>query len=1068
MDIKIQRFSGLYYFLIIIVLLSPIALLNTQPLNKINGDVSFISDSSLNGMHWRLVGPFRGGRALAASGIPGNPATFYFGSVDGGIWKTINAGVTWEPISDGQMNPSIGTLAISESNPNIIYAGTGEADMRSDITFGDGVYKSIDGGVHWKHIGLKDTKQIGKIIVDPQNPDIVLVAALGHPYGFNNERGVFKSTDGGKTWKKVLYKNDKTGAIDLAWDSKDPNVVYAAMWEAKRTPWSQYPPEEGPGSGLYKSTDEGNSWVEIKNNGLPDDTLGRIGISVVEGSHGEKVYALIEALHKGSGLYYSNNGGNSWQLMSNNIQITTRMWYFCQISVDPKNPKIIYAPNRSLFRSEDGGKTFIAVKGEPGGDDYHYVWIDPENDNHLITASDQGTVISLDNGQTWSSWYNQPTAQFYHVATDNQFPYRLYGAQQDAGTVSIASRSDYGVITFRDWYPVNAGESGYIVPDPVNPNIVYGGDTYGGLFRFERMTGQTQNISPWLLSSFGQPISEQKYRFTWTSPIGFDYNNPASLYFGAQVLLKTQDGGLNWEEVSPDLTGMENPKQNTSSTLTIDNAASKGMGVIYSFAFSKINTGVIWVGTDDGFIQLSKDGGKNWENVTPAELKPWSKIGIIEASHFNANVCYTAVDRHRLDDYSPYIYKTDDFGKHWKRIDSGLPLDAYVNVIREDPVAYDLLYAGTEKGVYVSFNGGENWYPLQINLSQVSVRDLKIHDNDLIAATHGRSFWILDDVSSLRQISTKSLNSDVYLFKPEDASRIRRTESHDTPLPPEFPHGENPPSGAIIDYYLKSNNEGPIELEISDQAGNIIRKYSRDDKFVMPAEMPYFNLDWLPKAKSLTGHGGINRFVWDLRYSNVPSRSIGYGSAVTGEGTVQGPQGPLVLPGIYKVTLIVNGKSYTQPLEVKMDPRVKASKKELSDQLQLALKIWNSSSDQFQLQGILDSLDEKVKTISTVNKADNMIFTETNNLELKIGSLNKSLNEIDLAGLEGTVMSADREPTQPMFQAYNISNNKLNLAIHEWKQIESNEIEKINGLLKKKGLLAIEVPKGNAIHYNFP
>ena len=682
--------------------------------NKLNSTSSFVSDSSQNSMRWRLVGPFRAGRALAAEGIPGQPSTFYFGSVDGGIWKSDNAGHTWEPISDGQINPSIGAIAISASNPKIIYVGTGEADMRSDITYGDGVYKSVDGGNKWVHIGLDDTRHIGKVLVDSNNPDIVLVAALGHAYASNKERGVFRTTDGGKNWEKVLYENDQTGAIDLSWDNKFPQVVYATLWNAQRTPWSQYPPDEGIGSGIYKSTNEGATWEKINSTDLPSDTLGRIGLSVVQNSHGNKLYTLIQAFHNGSGLYYSDDGGAHWQLKSNNPQIVTRMWYFGRVFVDPMNSDVVYIPNRSLFRSTDGGKTFIAIKGSPGGDDYHYLWIDPQNDNHLIVASDQGTVVSVDGGKTWSSWYNQPTAQFYHVAVDNQFPYRIYGAQQDAGTVSITSRSDYGQITFRDWYSINGGESGYIAPDPKNPNIVYGGDTYGGLSRFDRLTGQTQDISPWLLTSFGQPIAKIKYRFTWTSPLAFDLHNKNRIYYGAQKLLQTNDGGLHWKEISPDLTraGL-NIKNN-------DESSHIGWGVIYSIGVSPVKSGIIWIGTDDGLIQLTKDSGKHWQNVTPDEISPWNKISIIEASPFEANAAYAAVDKHRLNDFAPFIYKTNDFGKTWTRINNGIPSNSFVRVIRADPKVKGLLYAGTETGVYVSLNDGKFWQPLKLNMPTVS------------------------------------------------------------------------------------------------------------------------------------------------------------------------------------------------------------------------------------------------------------------------------------------------------------------------------------------------------------
>ncbi len=1029
---------------------------------------SLISDSANNGMRWRLIGPFRAGRALAAAGIPGDPATFYFGSVDGGVWKTTNAGVTWKPISDGQINPSIGALAISSSNPKIIYVGTGEADMRSDITYGGGVFKSIDGGVKWKYVGLKDTRHIGKILIDPKNPDVVLVAAFGRAYAPNKERGVFKTTDGGKSWEKVLYVNDKTGAIDLSWDVNDSKIIFASLWQAYRTPWSQYPPVEGNNSGIYKSTDEGKTWAKIGTQGLPDGPFGRIGVSVVQGSHGKKVYALIEALRRGSGLYYSNDGGNHWRFINNNHNIITRMWYFGRIFIDPKNPKIIYIPDRSLFRSVNGGKTFTAIKGSPGGDDYHYLWIDPKNDRHLIVAGDQGTSISLDNGLTWSSWYNQPTAQFYHVTTDNQFPYRVYGSQQDAGTVSITSRSDYGLITFRDWYSINGGESGYIAPDPKNPNIVFGGSTYGGLFRFNRITGQTQVVSPWLLSPRGQSIPQRKYRFTWTSPLAFDPHNQNSLYYGAQMLLKTTDGGLHWKAVSPDLTRANLHSKNNVG-LSAHSAAHIGWGVIYSMAFSPIRNKIIWVGTDNGLIQLTKDGGKNWRNVTPPELTPWSKISTIDASPFDAKAAYAAVDRHRLNDFTPYIYWTKDYGKHWIRIDNGIPRNTFVRVVRADPYKKGLLFAGTETGVYVSFDNGEHWQSLKLNLPTVSIRDLDIHDNDLIAATHGRAFWILDDITSLRQMNKKAFTGNAFLFKPETAIRIRRSENHDTPLPPEFPHGENPPSGAIIDYYLLTKPESPVVLKIFDQNGNLIRKFSSEKKPQPIASQPYFMTQWLPEFHPLTVHRGLNRFVWDLRYPPLPTKYHYYSmAAIAGKGTVREPQGPFVLPGNYIVKLIVDNKSYSQTFKVVMDPRVKISKEELSFQLNLALKIWNAAANQLSLQKGIDTFNNQLISLQKNRNTGTNIKSKLKILGDKTKRLYNTVNALGIANLESTVLSADRQPTEQMIAAFNIKNQELLKAENSWKQLNGTDIKELNELINEKGFPLLKIPIETIKKIKFP
>src|SRR2546426_8664838 len=666
-----------------------------------------IPASAYRALRWRLIGPHRGGRVLAVAGLPGDPATFYFGAVDGGVWRTTNAGVTWEPLFDRQQIASVGALAMAPSDPKVIYVGTGEASIRSDITFGAGVYKSTDGGEHWQLMGLEDTRHIGKILIDPRNPDVVLVAALGHAYGPNADGGVFRSTDGGRTWTKVLYKDPDTGAMDLAADPSDPQVVYAALWQARRTPWEQYQPEEGPGSGLYRSNDGGATWTALTGHGLPLGPFGRIGLAVGRGSQGSRVYALIGA-RQGPGLYGSDDGGATWQLAGGDPRITSRNWYFCRVSVDPQNPDVVYVPNVSLLKSADGGRTFTVLKGQPGGDDYHELWIDPRSSSHMIVGSDQGAVVSLDGGRTWSSWYNQPTAQFYHVATDNAFPYRVYGAQQDAGTAGIASRSDYGLITFRDWTPVGAGESGYIAPDPANPDIVYGGDTYGGVHRFDRTTGQSQDISPWPISSFGLPMPQRKYRFTWTSPLVFDRLDSHLLYLGAQVLLSTRDGGLHWSAIRPDLTGAAARRggaggHRDTAPGSVANAAGRGYGVIYTIASSPRQAGRIWVGSDDGLIHVTTDGGQHWRNVTPEGLPTWSMISLIDASPFDTAIAYAAVDRHRLDDFAPYVYPTPDGGRHWARIDQGLAPQAYVQAVRAGPAPAGLLYAGTETRVCGSF-----------------------------------------------------------------------------------------------------------------------------------------------------------------------------------------------------------------------------------------------------------------------------------------------------------------------------------------------------------------------------
>ncbi len=924
-----------------------------------------IPESAYGSLRWRLIGPHRGGRVLAVAGIPGDPTTFYFGAVDGGVWRTTNAGVTWEPLFDREPIASVGALAVAPSDPKVIYVGTGEASIRSDITYGAGVYKSTDGGEHWQLMGLEDTRHIGKILIDARNPDIVLVAALGHAYGPSAARGVFRSTDGGRTWTKVLYKDPDTGAIDLAADPGDPQVVYAALWQARRPPWEQYQPDEGPGGGVYKSTDGGGTWTRLSGHGLPTGPTGRIGLTVARSAQTTRVYALIGVQQgAGSGLYRSDDGGATWQLAGGDPRITSRTWYFCRVSVDPQNPDVVYVPNVSLLKSADGGRTFTVLKGQPGGDDYHELWIDPRSPAHMIVGSDQGAVLSLDAGRTWSSWYNQPTAQFYHVVTDDAFPYRVYGAQQDAGTAGIASRSDYGLITFRDWTPVGAGESGYIAPDPANPDLVYGGDTYGGIHRFDRATGQSQDISPWPAASFGLPMPQRQYRFTWTSPLVFDRLNPHLLYLGAQVLLSTTDGGLHWSALSPDLTGAAPAAPRDTGPLTVANAAARGYGVIYTIAPSPRQAGLIWVGTDDGLIQRTSDGGGRWQNVTPAGLPAWSMINLIEASPFDTAVAYAAVDRHRLDDLAPYIYRTRDGGRHWARIDHGIAPQAYVQAVRADPTRAGLLYAGTETGVYVSFDDGDHWQSLQLNLPTVSVRDLAVHDNDLIAATHGRAFWILDDLTHLRQLSDTVVRAAAFLFRPERAIRLRRSVSNDTPLPPEEPHGTNPPAGAVIDYYFQAAPPGPVTLEILDVAGKPVRRFSSEDRVAPPREPPQIAAEWLPRPEPPSRNAGHNRFVWDLRYQRPPADRYGYSiAAIAGQGTVAEPEGPLVLPGEYQVKLTVAGQTLTQPLRVELDPRAHVADSALAAQLRLALEIGNTMTAQRALQGTVRGVRDQLRTL---------------------------------------------------------------------------------------------------------
>ncbi len=936
-----------------------------------------------NGLSWRLIGPFRGGRAIAVSGVPGDGRTFYFGAVGGGVWKTTDAGVVWSPVFDAEDIASIGAIAVAPSKPNVIYAGSGEADIRSDIGFGDGMYKSDDGGQTWSNVGLRDSGQISRIVVDPANADVVYAAVLGHAYGPNEERGVYRSRDGGKSWTKVLDRGPDVGAADIAMAPDNSRILYATLWRARRTPWSMYPPAEGPGSGLYKSADGGDTWSQISGNGLPAGDWGRAGVATAKGS---RVYALIDA--KPAGVYRSDDGGGTWTLAGADPRITSRAWYFSGITADPANPDVVYAPNVALMRSTDAGKTWDVLRGAPGGDDYHQLWIDPMNPERMVLGTDQGVTISLNRGRTWSSWYNQPTGQFYHVVTDTQFPYNLYGSQQDSGAVGIPVRTDHNEINERDWFTAGGGESGYIAPDPRDPNIVYAGNTYGGLVRIDRRTSQAHNISPWPAFSFGTEIAQRKYRFTWTSPLVFSPAEPNALYFGAQCLLRSNDGGLSWKEISPDLTGDERKTSKDAAAaapLTIDNARQRGYGVIYTIAPSPLEAGEIWTGSDSGLIHVTHDGGKTWQNVTPPGLTPWSKVTMIEASHFDAAVAYAAIDRHRLDDYRPYLYRTRDSGKSWTLIAEGLAAPAFLNAVREDSVRRGLLFVGTEKGVAVSFDDGDHWQPLQLNLPVVSVRDLAIHSGDIAIATHGRAFWVLDDISALRQAEPDNASAPALLYSPSAAVRLNPERFPGTPLPPEMPQAKNPPSGALIDYYLKTAPAGGVKLEIYDATGKLVRHFSSERKAAPPERPMPIAAIWRPAPAGLTARAGMNRFVWDLRYP-PPGQSDDEEAEFSGFGG-----GPLVLAGTYDVRLTVNGVTYSQPLTVRMDPRSHASAADLNEQLSLGLKA-----------------SEKMRECEAIKHRPG----DAQSLRVCAAA------ERDLTAVLGVVESADRRPTAAAYALY--------------------------------------------------
>ncbi|HEY7289623.1 MAG TPA: hypothetical protein VH583_07290 [Vicinamibacterales bacterium] len=876
-----------------------------------------VDPSLYSGLRWRSIGPFRAGRVNGVTGVPGQPTVFYAGSVGGGVWKTTNAGRTWFPLFDAEPIASIGAVAVAPSNTNIVYVGTGEADMRSQISFGNGMYKSIDAARTWTHIGLEATRQIGKVIVNPSDPNVVFVAALGHVYGPNADRGVYRSRDGGATWQKVLFQNNDVGAIDLAFDPADPQQVYASLWATRRPPWSVYPPSTGPGSGLYKSTDGGSSWHPLTN-GLPTEAVGRIGIAVAPSNH-NRVYAIIDA--KDGGLYRSDDAGTKWTKASDDRRIWGRGWYFGKVVVDPKNPDLVYVSNTGVYRSRDGGRTFgEPFKGSPGGDDYHQLWIYPDDGNRMILGGDQGAVISVDglaDRPTWSSWLNQSIAELYHVAPDYNFPYWVTGAQQDSGAVRVRTRGRFATITMRDWEPLCAGgESGYTAPDPVHPDLVFGGT----VTRCNVETGDAKNVTP----EVNLPATA---RHTWTNPLVFSLaGDRHSLYFGDQFLFKTTDHGEHWTRISDDLTRPDpTVPPNLDAATAADFEAARGRGgVIYSIAPSPLRAPLIWIGTDDGLIKLTPDDGKTWRDVTPRELTPWSKVAMMDASHFDADEAYAAVDRHRLTDNEPYIYRTKDAGKSWQQITRGLPAGVYAQTVKEDPKTRGLLVAGTELGVFVSFNDGDDWQPLQLNLPSTSMRDLAFKDNDLIVATHGRGFWVIDDISALRQAASlgagTATSASAILFKPTDAIILPTPTDEGTPTQKDEPWAENPPTGAIIDYYLRAAASGPVTLDILNQSGEAVRRYSSADPLA-PADpnTSAIRLEWQRPTEHLSTAAGMHRFVWDFR----PQPSAGgRGRGAGGGGGGRGGQPP-VAPGSYSVRLTVNGQSYSQPLTVKPDPRAR-------------------------------------------------------------------------------------------------------------------------------------------------
>jgi len=903
-----------------------------------------LAPSAYHSLNYRMIGPFRASRTVGGTGIPSQPNVFYMGVNNGGVWKTDDYGRTWNPIFDGAPTGSVGDIAVSPSHPDIIYVGSGEGLHRPDLSVGDGIFKSIDGGKTWEHKGLSDVQQVGRLIVHPANPDIVYVAGLGHPYGPNEQRGVFKTINGGETWKKVLYLDQHTGAIQVAFDPNNPNIVYADMWEHQEGPWENAK-FSGPNSGLYKSTDGGATWKKLSK-GLPgaEQGLGRIGIGIAK-SDSRIIYATVDAREQG-GIYKSTDGGASWSFLNGDYRLWGRGGDFGEIQVHPSNPDRLYIGNIAAYTSADGGKTWQSIKGAPGGDDYHRIWINPEQPEIMLFVADQGAVITVNGGRTWSSWYNQPTTQLYHVATDNQFPYWVYGGQQESGAIGIASRGNGGQISFREFMGVGADEYAYVAPDPKDPNIIYG----GRVMKFNKQTGQTQNVAP-------EALRSGKYRYLRTMPLMFHPANDSMLLFATNVLWKTMNGGQNWEIISPDLT-YEQPPVPTSvgKYKTPEIATMARRGVIYAIAPSSLDVDIIWAGTDDGKVHLTVNGGKDWTDVTPPQLSSWDKVSQIDAGHFDENVAYLAINAIRKDDMQPYVYKTSDRGQSWTLITKGMNPNGPVNVVREDPKKPGLLFAGTEREVYFSINDGQHWQSLRNNMPATSIRDLVIHENDLVVGTHGRSAWILDNIAPLREMAAAT-KANVFLFQPSPTFRVRDNMFLDTPLPPEEPTGANPPDGAIIDYYL-NQTASSVQLEIiNPEDDSVIRSYRSDDPTVEydTTALPHPTY-WIRPAQKPGIQQGHHRFVWDLKHEPPRGTRREFSIAATYRGTPDGPFGPLVLPGDYTVRLSVDGQVYEKTLTVYMDPRVKASMTDLKNQSRLSGICYDAYHI---LQDIIETIDNQ-------------------------------------------------------------------------------------------------------------
>jgi photosystem II stability/assembly factor-like uncharacterized protein len=1022
-----------------------------------------VPENTYQDLHWRMIGPFRGGRTRAASGVPSQPNVFYVGQVDGGVWKSDDYGRTWTPIFDHESTQSIGAIAVAPSNPDIIYVASGEGLHRPDLSVGNGIYKSADAGKTWTHLGLRDGFQIPALRVDPRDSNRVFAAVLGHPYGPNEERGLFRSTDGGQTWQKVITKDENTGASDVEIDPSNPDVIYASMWEAREGPWEDNNVFNGTGGGLFKSTDGGSTWHPLTS-GLPKD-LSQINVAIAP-TDPRRLYATIAMSSGKLAFYRSDDAGESWSHATDDPRPSGRIGGgdLSIPKVDSKNADIVYCVSTVTMRSTDGGKTWSGFRGAPGGDDYQNLWINPNNPNIILIVSDQGAIVTVNGGASWSSWYNQPTAQIYHVAVTNTFPYRVCGGQQESGSVCISSRGNDGAVTNREWHPVGVIEYGYVAPDPLDSDIIYGGGRTD-VSKFHWSTGQVQNVSP-------IPLRSPKYRTDRTEPTMFSPLDPHTLYFASNVLFKTTDGGNTWQTMSPDLT-RENPGVPASVGSLIPKGADKQRGAIYALAPSFKNVNTLWAGTDDGLIWQTRDGGKKWNDITPKELTPWSKVTQVSASNFDDDTAYASVSRFRVNDEQPYIYRTHDGGTTWKLITTGLPEIGPVDTVREDSVRKGLLFAGTENAVWVSFDDGDHWQSLQLNLPHTSMRDLLIYDNDLIVATHGRAFWILDDITPLREAAAALAVTDAHLFTPAPAYRIQRDTYSDTPLPPDEPAAANPPDGAIIDYYLGHAASVPVTLEILDARGQLVRKFSSADKpdvTETDLKKQLIPLYWLRPFRSLPADAGMHRWVWDLHYPRPDSTRHDYPiSAIPGD-TPRYPLGPTALPGSYTAKLTANGKSYTAAFTVKMDPRVKSSAASLEQKFQFEMHLSSLLSQTSRAVIQAGSLPEPLEKLT--QQATGPVLDSVHAFQSKLatllgaapGFLTPPASEITLAqvngqvtALYGEVWQADAAPTAAQSAAVMAIEHDASDVIKRWNAIKTTDLAALNRALHAATLPELQV-----------